>query len=154
MWEQEIIKFYKSFARAALVLWPVPFRGSSRQSLRCLEGRQHPCSENSQYCKGCAKCWSKVQLNSILFCSRFFTEWTPTGGEGSWLWMGDKPGAQFAPWLHSCRKENQRRQLLPHSGITRGSLVTAVTPSPYTSAHFTCSCSSKAQQTTGWKSEV
>lgn len=29
-------------------------------------GGQHPCSQNSRHCKGCAKCWSKVQLSSIL----------------------------------------------------------------------------------------
>lgn len=99
----------------SLTLWvtiPSSFKGSNREWLHRLAGRQHLCSENSRYCKGCAKYWSKVQLTSILSSSHPpLSEQQEEGRDLSCEQETEMKGSVCS--LHSSSKVNPSHQLLP-----------------------------------------
>lgn len=148
---------------ALLVTIPAPFTGSNRESLHRSGGKQHPRSENSRYCNGCAKHRAECSLTASLPPRISPLSEHPGRGGISTVNVRQKPRAQSALCLHSLRKVTRATSSCASrhhqsSSPTQGSIDRAsgasAAPSAHASLHFTCSCLPKAQTNPFWKPGV
>lgn len=146
----------------SLTLWvmiPAPFRGSYRQALHWLEGRQHPSQKIADTAKAVPSTGAKCSLTASF--SPCISPRSEQQGEGRDLgceWETETRGS-----VCSLITQLLKSKAPAHSGITRAQvlskepwlrLLESVTLSPHTSVHFTCSCLPEAQPVTGQKSGI